>query len=246
MLVKQHMITALVIFALMLLVLPAYANDQIGVVQTAEGECRVHRGDSILKAVEDLPIVLNDTVSTGSDAQIRIVFNDDTELIIAESSQASIDTYVYSDDAADVLFEFTKGTFRTITGEIVKNNPDGFNIQTPLTTIGIRGSDIYAIIQSGGEETGALHLGENHTLEIKTAKQTLSIKSSGLRAQIFPTGVIVGPTPIPEDRSKAMLKLGARSTSSPNTPPVIKTPTTTPNQVVKPPTVKQRPRFDNF
>ena len=177
----------------------AMAAGAIGAVDTVTGQCRLLRGSDTLGAEPRQPVMLNDAVSTGEDARLSIVFLDETVLTLDESSHAAIDSYVYSDDASNLLFKFTKGTFRTITGGIVKQNPEGFNMETPLATIGIRGSDVYAIVQPDGEETGALHLDENHVLEVKTRLQTVRITQSGLRVKISPTGVISAPSPIPPD-----------------------------------------------
>ncbi len=202
------MLFVLLLLAGLLLAAPAMASDPIGSVATVTGECRITRGSETLIAEQDLPIQLKDQVSTGPGAELSILFVDETRLSLSESSQASIDRYVYSDEASDLLFKFTKGTFRTITGGIVKQNPEGFNMETPLASIGIRGSDIYAIVSPDGEETGALHLGETHYVEVKTDKQTVNITESGMRVKISPTGVIFTPTRIPASMFNTMLNIG--------------------------------------
>lgn len=202
-----------------LLCTPAMAADPIGSVNTVTGECHIIRGNDTLTAEVQQPVMLNDELSTGKNARLGIVFLDETTLTLDESSQASIDNYVYNDEASNLLFKFTKGTFRTVTGGIVKQNPEGFNMETPLATIGIRGSDVYAIIQPEGEETGALHLGENHALEVKTEQQTIRITESGLRVKISPEGVIFTPTRIPASMFNTMLNLGSATPSGSQSAP---------------------------
>lgn len=192
---------------------PALAADPIGAVDAVTGECRIIRGGDSLAAEQEQPVMLNDEIATGADGRISIIFLDDTVLSLDESSHASIDDYVYSEDASNLLFKFTKGTFRTITGEIVKQNPEGFNMETPLVTIGIRGSDVYAIIQPEGEETGALHLGEGHALEVKSEVQSIRITESGMRVKIAPSGIIFTPTRIPASMLNNMLNLGSPAPS---------------------------------
>lgn len=208
------------LFAILLLVgvvycLPALASEQIGAVEKTTGECLVIRDTKSLKAEPGQPVLVKDEISTGKGARISIVFLDETKLTLDESSHASIDNYIYSDDKSDLLFKFTKGTFRTITGGIVKQNPEGFNMETPLASLGIRGSDIYAIVQPDGEEAGALHLGENHALEVKTSMQTVRITESGMRVRISPTGLIFTPSRIPPSMFNNMLNLGSAPQSTP-------------------------------
>lgn len=211
-------LAAFMLLAGLLLHAPAMAAEAVGSVEAAKGQCRIIRGGDTLAAETGGPVMLDDAVTTGPGAEMTIVFADETVLTLAESSRAAIDGYVYSDDAANLLFKFTKGTFRTITGEIVKRNPEGFNMETPLATIGIRGSDVYAVITPDGEETGALHLGENHALEVKTAMQTVRITESGLRVRISPAGLIFTPTRIPPSMFNSMLRLGSAAPAAPEAP----------------------------
>ena len=103
------------------------------VAETAEGERVLSQGD---------PVFRGETISTGEDSAVEVRFADDTTLTQTENSRISIDTYVYDPDtgAGDVLLKMTEGTFRTVTGKIVDQNPDKFKLQSPLATIGIRGT----------------------------------------------------------------------------------------------------------
>ena len=202
-----------ILMAGMLLCAPVMAADPVGSVNTATGDCRITTGGDTLAAEIEQPVILNDELSTGKGARLGVVFLDETTLTLDESSHASIDEYVYNDEGSDLLFKFTKGTFRTITGGIVQHNPEGFNMETPLANIGIRGSDVYVIIQPEGEEAGALHLGENHALEVRTEKQTVRITESGMRVRISPEGLIFTPTRIPPSMFNSMLNLGSAAPS---------------------------------
>jgi hypothetical protein len=202
---------------LILSAVPAWATEQVGSVRVATGECLIVRENKTLAAEQDQPVMLKDELKTGAGAQLSVLFKDETTLTLDESSHASIDTYVFDDSNAELLFKFTQGTFRAITGEIVKANPEGFNMKTPLATIGIRGSDVYSIVQPDGEEAGALHLGPSHALEIKTAKQVLRITQSGLRSRISVTGIIFKPTAIPPTMFNSILRLGSAPKAAPKT-----------------------------
>lgn len=216
---------AILLLATLIPISLAEASDAIGAVDNAVGECRVVRGDETLAAEKDLPIALKDEVSTGKGAELSILFADETTLSLSESSHASIDSYVYSDKSSDLLFKFTQGTFRTITGEIVKKNPEGFNMETPLASIGIRGSDVYVIAQPGGEEVGANHLGENHYVEIRTERQTAYITKSGMRVRISPDGTISPPSNIPSQGGTPPRSKSTPTSTLPSTTIIPKQPT---------------------
>ncbi|AMK11300.1 FecR family protein [Pseudodesulfovibrio indicus] len=213
---KRFVVLALfLLFLLLAGVSPARASEPVGTVTVANGRCVILRGGQSLDAAVNQPVMLKDEVDTDKGAELSILFSDQSRLTLDESSHAAIDTYVFNDSNAEVLFKFTKGTFRAVTGEIVKANPEGFNMETPLATLGIRGSDIYSIVKPDEEEAGALELGEGHALEIKTSKQTMRITKSGMRTRILPTGVISMPTTIPPSMFNAILRLGASAPSAP-------------------------------
>ncbi|MGE4192979.1 MAG: FecR domain-containing protein [Pseudodesulfovibrio sp.] len=213
---KRFVVLALfLLFLLLAGASPARASEPVGTVTVANGRCVILRGGQSLDAAVNQPVMLKDEVDTDKGAELSILFSDQSRLTLDESSHAAIDTYVFNDSNAEVLFKFTKGTFRAVTGEIVKANPEGFNMETPLATLGIRGSDIYSIVKPDEEEAGALELGEGHALEIKTSKQTMRITKSGMRTRILPTGIIFMPTAIPPSMFNAILRLGASAPSAP-------------------------------
>jgi len=213
---SNHCIVILLIFvAVTALVASAKANEHIGIVKEVSGACSIIRANQTIVAKRDLQVMLNDEISTKTKSQISIRFKEDTQLILGETSRATIDTFFFSGADSDLLFTFSTGTFRAITGKIVEANPEAFNMQTPHTTLGIRGSDVYALIGIVEEEVGALDLGPNHVLEITTAKQTVKITKPGLRSKISFSGVISLPSPIPPKRLKQMKSLG---TPAPPTP----------------------------
>lgn len=219
---------ALAIAALLLFFgVTASAAERIGSIVRFSGQCTITRNDQKMDVDNDMPVQLNDEVATGLLSQLTVRFTDETLLSLDSLSSAVIDTYIYGGSDSNLLFGFSTGTFRTITGRIVELNPEGFTMQTPLATLGIRGSDIYALVGMVGEEAGGLDLGPNHTMEISTDTQTVTINKPGLRSTISPSGVISPPTPIPPRVFEQMKTLappptpnvGTKIAPSPRVPP---------------------------
>ncbi|MEE8171815.1 MAG: FecR domain-containing protein, partial [Alphaproteobacteria bacterium] len=73
-----------------------------------------------------------------SGAQIR--FLDDTDLWLGPSSQLTLDTFIYDPNqgTGEMVAELGVGLFRFVTGNLPN---EGFEILTPVATIGIRGTD---------------------------------------------------------------------------------------------------------
>ncbi|MCC2666428.1 MAG: hypothetical protein K0R24_470 [Gammaproteobacteria bacterium] len=86
----------------------------------------------------------HDTLTSDSTSTGEIVFTDNSVLSLRENSTVQIDQYNYTKGAAPSKDTFVanvaKGGFRTITGAISKNNPEGYKANTPVATIGVSGT----------------------------------------------------------------------------------------------------------
>ena len=127
-----------------------------------EGSRSLHQGDHVFKG---------DTLATAKGSAGSIEFLDKTVLNVGEGAKVSLDQYVYdaSKGTGKVLFKLAQGTFRTVTGEIVKNNPESFKMQSPLATIGIRGTETAHTIPGPGEGEGK----ENHLVMVFDGKPVI-------------------------------------------------------------------------
>lgn len=133
---------ALVIFAVGV----TYAADPIGMVVAVQGSATAadSAGNARALAVSS-DIFLNDTIKTGPASRLQLMLNDDSLVAQGESSEMTIDEYVYNPaQASDNAFgaKLGKGLFRTVTGKITDLNPERFSVKTARATIGIRGCDL--------------------------------------------------------------------------------------------------------
>ncbi len=129
--------------------------DAAGYVEALQGTVSAShptRGDRSL-ALES-PVYAGDTVSTGAGAAARLVFMDESTLELRENSRFQLSGYDFDpddDSACRMLVKFSKGVFRTVTGAIVKRNPERFKLSAPLASVGIRGTEIGSRVEGGGE-----------------------------------------------------------------------------------------------
>lgn len=93
------------------------------------------------------PIFEHDTIVTGSGSG-QIVFTDNSMVALREGTTLRIDQYKYNPSKPvenKYVGGLVKGGFRTITGLISKTNPDGYQVKTPVATIGVRGTEYSAV-----------------------------------------------------------------------------------------------------
>lgn len=100
-------------------------------------------------------IYLHDTLETDKQSEAQIVFSDNTLMTFRPASKFYIDQYEYHPDAktksvGKYIMNLLEGGFRTITGIIAKANPNDYQVNTPVATIGVRGTDYTLVIQEKG------------------------------------------------------------------------------------------------
>lgn len=106
-------------------------------------------------------IYLKDTLTTDANSKAQIVFTDQTQMTFRPSTTFYIDQYNYHAKPKDgsvgtYVMKLIEGGFRTITGLIAKNKPSDYQVNTPVATIGVRGTDYVAYIHNGELYVGYL------------------------------------------------------------------------------------------
>ena len=91
------------------------------------------------------PVFLNDTLVTNSVSTGEIVFTDGSVVSLRNNTNFSINKYHFDAQGSgsdnNYGASLGKGGFRTLTGWISKTNPKGYEVSTPVATIGVRGTD---------------------------------------------------------------------------------------------------------
>lgn len=98
----------------------------------------------------------HDELITDVNTQAQIVFTDNTLMTFRPETKFYINSYAYSKvenktthSAGKYIMDLFEGGFRTITGLIAKSNPSDYRVNTPVATIGVRGTDYTVYIHHG-------------------------------------------------------------------------------------------------
>ncbi len=119
------------------------AND-IGQVVIAKKHVEAQRAQALVPLERKSPVVKKDNVITGEQARAQIRLQDGTLFTLGENTQLLIDEYLFSDtEKPTALFRLTTGVFRAVTGKITQVQKPNFKVETPLGSIGIRGTDFW-------------------------------------------------------------------------------------------------------
>lgn len=139
----------LLLAAVMLAASPALAgegaqtvSEVVGSVKTVTGQAYCWRSGQKLAAAVGDHLYQGDLLATGSGSSIGVIFRDDTILSLGPGSEAAIDRFVFdpSHDNMNFLVKVGKGTAQFVSGQMAKISPESMAVETPLSTIGIRGT----------------------------------------------------------------------------------------------------------
>jgi hypothetical protein len=175
--------------ASLILCLFATANAwaDIGSVTEASGTAVIKRGKDVIQIVKGTEIKTNDKVET-KNGKVKIVFKDDTNVTVTESSTLVIDDFVYDpkSGAGKLGLKAAAGTVRYVSGAIAKD-PKNVKINTPTAAIAVRGTDFVMAVS----ETGASMIMLMPTCEIE---QNVNLKGlscgSGAIDVETPSGIV--------------------------------------------------------
>ena len=167
----------------------ATSGNSAGIVVNIQGQAYAVLEGETRELSQGSEIFEGEKIITREGGHIQIKFQDNTILSQGENSEVIIDTYIYDPEdgsSSNLLFQMTHGVFRTITGEIVEQNPDNFNLKSPLALIGIRGTTVDSLIQEYFEQHAVDSIGEGHALVVKDSKGNIQfINDPGMIIDIF-------------------------------------------------------------
>ena len=125
------------------------AETYIGGLRKVQGEAMVIRGETTMPATNGQHIVLGDVLKTGADGSMGIIFKDNTRLSLGPNSELTMTEYVFNPGKGDFAFftKMAKGTASYISGSIGKLAPDTVTFETPVATLGVRGTKFLAKVQ---------------------------------------------------------------------------------------------------
>jgi len=140
---------------LFLLLSTSVLGKTIGEVTYLKGDGMLSRLKEEYELAEKLGVESNDLIETGN-GLTSITFEDKTQVRIKENSKLVIDDFVYDTKPKSVnrlALKVAIGTVRYASGGIAKNNAKDVDIQTPVATIAVRGTEFSMVVNEIGGST---------------------------------------------------------------------------------------------
>jgi hypothetical protein len=131
---------------------PLQGSEPVGAAKEVSGNVTITRTDgTVEKVTAGTPVFEGDVIETDAEGAVDLVFADETSFAVSSNARMAIDEYVYdpSTESGSTEVSMLKGLFIFTSGLIARNDPDDVNIDTPVGSIGIRGTMIAGNVDTG-------------------------------------------------------------------------------------------------
>jgi hypothetical protein len=171
-----------------------FAADIAGRIIMAHGNVQAINDDGVIRQLKRRDSIFNhEVIKTGKESKVQIRFTDNALLALKADSELNIKAYVYSatnEEDNQVLMELVAGGFRTLTGKIGKGNKEAYKIDTPVASIGIRGT-LYDVQLSADKILAGVWNG-GISLNTLQGQFNLGLNSNFDFGEISSTGIFTG------------------------------------------------------
>ena len=120
------------------------ADLRVASIKSLKGQASVVRGEQTLPVVTGMPLFAKDRLKTRSDSALSLIMLDDTILSLGSESELELKQYVFDPQESNfsIVLKMVKGTFIYLSGVIGKLEPEAIRLETPDTTIAVRGTRV--------------------------------------------------------------------------------------------------------
>jgi len=169
---------------------PAVAQTDIGAAVIAERQVSGSLNGQVRTVAVGSDVFADEVIRTGRDSAARLVFLDETQLMMTANAVVTLDRFVFNPDrtATEAVVRATRGAFRWVSGA----SPSGaYEIRTPIATIGVRGT-VFDLLVEAARVTVVLQEG---MIEVCTlARRCVEVGRPGDVVVVTRTG-LSGPAP---------------------------------------------------
>lgn len=121
-----------------------WAQDvRSGTLKNVHGSVQVAKGDTVRPAVPGGGVAAAERIVTGPQGSAVLLLRDGTQITIGPNSQVDITRFQFdaTTQTGSLTVQVLLGTIRMVTGLLGKLHPENVKVQTPSSTVSVRGTD---------------------------------------------------------------------------------------------------------
>ncbi len=186
------------VVAITLLLASAAWGVEVGTVAAVDGTAQVGRDGAWKDAATGMPVQRGDELRTGRPGHMRVVFQDDSVLTLAEDSRLIVDEQVFDPERGRVrsLMQLVRGRVDALVSEYYHGAGAAYEMRTKTAVAGVRGTDFIMRYDPSGDLT--------EVVGVSGRVQVQSLMARGGPAVFVTAGeitsVIEGRRPTPPQR----------------------------------------------
>lgn len=163
-------------------------DTPIGHVSRVQGTSFLVRGGELRDVKVGVSVLRGESLRTGPNARVELTMLDETKLGVGADAVFDLGRYDLGRQRGEgaVLLRLVKGAFRVATGKLEALRGGPFEVETPVGTIGIRGTEFWGGFLNEGEVSVLLISGSGVYVkndagksEILKAGYGLTVRSRG-------------------------------------------------------------------
>jgi hypothetical protein len=194
-------ISAAILGAILFAAVPAIAAaepEQVGKVDKVQGEASAYQQSQRRSLSPAAAVLYQDRLRTGASARLQATLLDGSQLTLGENGSLTVDDFVYKPGRrGGTLAIKVRGAFLFVGGKVEGPRGGNVTIDTPIGTLGVRGTTVWGGRIDGGY--GVIVL--DGQVEVKTAKGTV-VLNKGQGTMMWGGGGPGKPAAWPDRRVK--------------------------------------------
>ena len=159
----------------MLLCAPAaWSSTPVGTVLTVKGVVTLVPSSGEASFLDKNSAVYEgDTVISTKKSFAVIGFIDESKVVVKQNTEFKITGFSFEEGEDGSTFNLIKGGIRAVTGTIARENPDNYKLETPVASLGVRGTNYDALVcdeecaKSSDSGESAQHTPKNSECEVR-------------------------------------------------------------------------------
>ncbi len=150
----RRLLSVLACLAALAMAQMARAED-VGTVAGVEGTAEIGRGGAFAPATEGDTVALGDEIRTGRPGRVRLLFRDESTVVVSDDSQLTVDENVFNPDQGEVksLLGLVQGKVSAAVGEYYHRPGTSFEVKTATAVAGVRGTEFIISYDTAQEVT---------------------------------------------------------------------------------------------
>lgn len=122
----------------------AWAQEvRSGTLKSVQGNVQVGKGEALRPGAPGGGVAEAERIVTGPQGSAMLLLRDGTQITIGPNSQVDITRFQFdaTTQTGSLTVQVLLGTIRLVTGLLGKLQPDNVKVQTPSSTVSVRGTD---------------------------------------------------------------------------------------------------------